>query len=260
MARRNYLIGLLWLGALMAWGPAPAAADADTDEEARALYQAGRIAFDQGRFDSALDYFQRSYELSGRPALLFNIGTAADRLRKDKIALEAFERYLEEVPDAADAASVRSRIGVLRAAVEADEAAPQAAQVEPIDVPDDAYLGEQPEYGYPSEDRAKKRKKLGWILTAAGAGVFFFVGAPLYVVGQVKRADIEQAVPGTAWSDVEGSKNADAFTATGAVLSLVGVGAAATGLVLLLKRDHAPMARSVKLAPTYGGLSLSGSF
>jgi tetratricopeptide (TPR) repeat protein len=260
MARRKYLIGLLWLGALVAWGPAPAAADSDTDEEARALYQAGRIAFDQGRFDSALDYFQRSYELSGRPALLFNIGTAADRLRKDKIALEAFERYLQEVPDAPDAASVRSRIGVLRAAVEADESAPQPGPAEPMDAPDEGYYAEQPDVVYSTEDRAKKRKKLGWILTGAGAGLFFFVGAPLYAVGQVKRANIEDAAIGTAWTDVEASANADAFTATGAVLSLAGLGVAATGLVFVLKRDQGPVARSLKLAPTYGGLSLSGSF
>ncbi|MCX7807199.1 MAG: tetratricopeptide repeat protein, partial [Deltaproteobacteria bacterium] len=75
-------------------------ADEAKDQEARALFQAGQVAFEDGRFEDALQYFRRSYELSGRPALLYNIGLAADRLRRDEEALSAFERYLAEVPDA----------------------------------------------------------------------------------------------------------------------------------------------------------------
>lgn len=236
-------------------------ADTDTDEEARALYQAGRIAFDQGRFESALDYFQRSYELSGRPALLFNIGSAADRLRRDAVALDAFERYLEAVPDSPDAASVRARIEVLRAAIAADRAAPQPDD-DPEDEPeptDEPYLDPEPVIDYGVAPISKKRRALGWIFTSAGAAVTF-TGFALFAVGQVKRSDIENAVPGTRWSDVEASQNADAFTATGAVFTLVGLGTAATGMVFLLKRDAAPAARALKVSPGIGGLSLSGSF
>lgn len=262
MARQRTLLAWLGLLGLLVCGQASvAAADAETDEEARALYQAGRIAFDQGRFDSALDYFQRSYELSGRPALLFNIGSAADRLRKDEIALDAFERYLEAVPDSPDRASVESRIEVLRAAIEAEERAPEPEQQVELEQGQDPYLEDEAVIDYQAEPAAapKSKRKLGWILTSVGAGVAF-TGFVLFATGQVKRADIEQATPGTSWADVEGSENADAFTASGAAITLVGLGAAAAGVVFLVKKADGPSGRAVKLSPTVGGLSLSGSF
>jgi tetratricopeptide (TPR) repeat protein len=88
------------------------------DEEARALYQAGRVAFDDGRFDDALEYFERSHELSGRPQLLYNIGSAADRLRRNAMALEHFEAYLEALPDAENRRSVEARIRLLQDALD----------------------------------------------------------------------------------------------------------------------------------------------
>ena len=92
-----------------------------TEQEARQLFNAGRIAFNDGRFDDALGYFERSYELSGRPVLLFNIGSAADRLRQNQRALDAFEAYLEAMPDASNRREVEGRIRVLRRAIVATE-------------------------------------------------------------------------------------------------------------------------------------------
>ena len=76
----------------------PAGAQDDREEEARALFMAGRAAYDAGRYEAALDRFQEAYELSGRPSLLYNIGQAADRLRMDQLALESFEEFLAETP------------------------------------------------------------------------------------------------------------------------------------------------------------------
>lgn len=95
------------------------AQDAPTshDDEARALFEAGRVAYSDGRFEAALAHFRHSYELSGRPRLLYNIGSAADKLRRDQQALEAFEAYLAQVPDADNRNEVAARIEVLRAQV-----------------------------------------------------------------------------------------------------------------------------------------------
>lgn len=87
------------------------------DEEARRLFQAAELAFADARYEDALDLFERSYALSQRPQLLFNIGTSADRLRLDARALSAFEDYLERLPDASNRREVEVRIGVLRRAV-----------------------------------------------------------------------------------------------------------------------------------------------
>lgn len=111
---------------------AAASAQADSgsfeDEEARALFQAGRTAFQAGRFDAALEHFEAAYKLSHRPQLLYNIGSAADRLRMDRKALEAFRAYLHQVPDAHNRQEVESRIRVLERAVEPAQTAKPPAE------------------------------------------------------------------------------------------------------------------------------------
>ncbi len=108
-----------------------AAPNASRDAEARGLFEAGRAAFTDGRFEDALRYFQQSHELSHRDELLYNIGSAADRLQREQEALAAFEGYVRGVPDAPNRREVEGRIRVLRARVEreaADAAAAAAAR------------------------------------------------------------------------------------------------------------------------------------
>lgn len=93
--------------------------DADRTEEAKALFAAGRAAFDAGRFADALDYFERSYAISKRPGLLYNIALAHDRLRDDERALEAYDAYLAAVPDASNRAEAETRASAIRAALAA---------------------------------------------------------------------------------------------------------------------------------------------
>lgn len=89
------------------------AQDVHADEEARALFEAGRAAFASGRYEEALSRFERAHELSARPELLYNIAVSADRLRRDARALEAFRRFLAEVPAAEARAEIEARIGIL---------------------------------------------------------------------------------------------------------------------------------------------------
>jgi hypothetical protein len=93
-------------------------ADAATlDTEARLLFEAGRSAFVDGRYEAALERFQEAYETSRRPDLLYNIGTTADRLRRDEEALKAFTGYLAALPEAENRREVEARIASLREAI-----------------------------------------------------------------------------------------------------------------------------------------------
>lgn len=121
---------------LATFGPSGHAQDrpvpvSSEDAEARGLFEAGRAAFVDGRFEDARDYFQRAYELSHRPELLYNLGTAEDRLRNDHEALAAFERYLAALPDAANATEVHARVEVLRAEVARTTSTATSAASEP---------------------------------------------------------------------------------------------------------------------------------
>lgn len=124
---RALVVGIcLSVGVLHA---APAAAQTSPAEaEARSVFDAGEVAFRDGRFHDALVYFKRSYALSSRPALLFNIGLCHDRLRDDDEAIRAYEQYLTEVPAATNRAEVDDRLGALRAARTRRAATAQAVQ------------------------------------------------------------------------------------------------------------------------------------
>ena len=93
-----------------------AAQDAGTDELARREFELGKRAYEAHSWDEATARFERAYELSNRPALLYNIGQSADRARNDVKALASFEKYLELVDDSPNHKVVRARVASMRQA------------------------------------------------------------------------------------------------------------------------------------------------
>lgn len=93
------------------------------EEEARGLFDAGFAAYEAGRYEDALRYFQRAHDISGRPQLLFNVAQCYDRLRHDELAIATFERYLEALPDADNRIQVEARIRALRDGIARRQAA-----------------------------------------------------------------------------------------------------------------------------------------
>jgi tetratricopeptide (TPR) repeat protein len=135
-----FLAVCLWLGPAAALaqppgGPArdPVGSTPDrSDDEARSLFDAGRIAFSEGRYEDALERFEAAYGRSQRPELLYNIGMCADRLRLDARALEACEAFLAAVPDAPNRDGVEARVAAIRQAL-AEREALVAATREPAE-------------------------------------------------------------------------------------------------------------------------------
>ncbi|MEM9072810.1 MAG: hypothetical protein AAGE52_30165 [Myxococcota bacterium] len=124
---------------LLAWGgisglataqesSSPDATANSADQGARVIYQEGRTAFDEGRYEHALNLFRSAYDLSPRPELLYNIGTTADRLHLNEEALEAFESYVQALPFAENREAVEVRIGILRSEIARQREMEQALQ------------------------------------------------------------------------------------------------------------------------------------
>ena len=121
-------------GAVLVWHCTSSGASAqegslDPDAEARALFEAGVYAFESERYTEALGHFERSYELSERPKLLYNIGLAAERIPDVARAIDAFESFLRALPDAENRADVEQRLEALRRSSAGDrDAAPAVEQ------------------------------------------------------------------------------------------------------------------------------------
>ena len=186
----------------------PAAAQSSADDAAaREYFEAGRAAFNRADYESALTYFRHAYRASGRGSLQYNIGLVADRLRRDREALEAFERYLEEAETVTRETEVRRRIDTLKKSLAGKEAAERAllaaklraeeaassgkrrgrrgsaaANEEeldlspaPADLPEPASRSavtvQLPEYKTASDEPTAKKKKWPWIVAAVGVVV-----------------------------------------------------------------------------------------
>jgi tetratricopeptide (TPR) repeat protein len=196
---------LAWLVLSLAWGAtlpqassaqtkkgsAPASASAPvpaagaSDEVARGLFQAGKAAYEAGNYSDALSFFQQAHARSGRPELLFNIGQAADRLRRDEQAIEALRAYLTQLPDAPNRVEVQARIRALEHALQerssaAATSSDPGATAAPAPVPtpretaaqaaaDDA----QPPTGLEGSDASASKPvtKQWWFWTGIGAVV-----------------------------------------------------------------------------------------
>ena len=286
------VFAIMFVALFNASSVAQAQVEALHDQEARGLFEAGQAAFSDARYADALRYFEEAYELSRRPQLLFNIGISADRLRQDRVALDAFERFLAETPDdTPHRHDVTARIDVLRrevAAREARDAEVARAQEEAARAQEDGGPVPREDSALPegeaapasdavlvpaapdaefeaaalatAPERTASGGSVGWALTG-GSAALLGAGAVLFVVGQRKAANVEQATEGTAWSAVSSdARHADPLRNAGLVLLGVGVAGAGVGIAWAIAGRGSPDGASARVELLPGGLRLRGSF
>ena len=180
-----WFVLLLFLGLPGLLGPhATASAQevaAPVDEPAaRRAFEIGRDAYDHGDFRAAVANFQRAYELSQRPALLFNIARAADADGQLQRAATAYADYLEALPAADNRDFVQGRIDKIRAAEAQASSRVEAASSAALP---SVAQADRTRPGAPlapiattrsTADHGETRRpfwKRGWFWTAAGAVV-----------------------------------------------------------------------------------------
>ena len=87
-------------------------------------FERGRKEYAAGQYDKALRSFERAYALNPMAILRYNQAAALHKAGRDEAAAKRYEMYLDEKPDAPDAAKVRKMIAKLRA--QASSAAQEA--------------------------------------------------------------------------------------------------------------------------------------
>jgi|JI10StandDraft_1071094.scaffolds.fasta_scaffold399050_2 tetratricopeptide (TPR) repeat protein len=228
--------------------PAPESApatDPEVERLARELFEQGRDAYANGQFAEARDLFQHSYDLSGRPGLLYNIAQASERMRDDQHALDVYRAYLEAVPDASERDFVEARIVFLqervRAQAETTTEEPRGLDLGPLPV----------------------------ALVAGGSGLAA-AGGLLLGLGIRGRNQVEDAPDGSDYEGVRGGgQRARGLGYAGQIALGVGVAAAVTGVILVVLSDpedpdgsarRGPNERQLALRIGLGDLTLMGSF
>jgi hypothetical protein len=92
------LSGALLAGAALA----PPALAAPADDEARRHFRAGVNLLEDpegARYEEAYQEFKTAYEIAQEPKILGNVALCAMKLERDGEAIEAYQRYLQVVPD-----------------------------------------------------------------------------------------------------------------------------------------------------------------
>ncbi|MFH0899345.1 MAG: tetratricopeptide repeat protein [Pseudomonadota bacterium] len=116
----------LLLAGLLAAHSRQAAAEEDTLHAARVHFQAGEQYYVRGRYEEAIREFKEAHRLSSKPALLYNIAEAYERLGDLEQARDFLEQYLASGSAAADEAeAIREKIKVLEERIARMRAADQ---------------------------------------------------------------------------------------------------------------------------------------
>jgi len=219
------------------------------------MFDAGRIAFADGRFADALASFQRAYDLSHRPLLLYNIGQCHDRMRHDAEALAAFEQFLHDAPDAPQASEVRGRVEFL-----------QAAAAHPTETSTTAATTTTTTAAPPPTTTTSARTSssdpgvVPWVLIGSGAAVAI-VGAVLVGVGYGDIGSVQNAADGTRYASVrDADQQAPILTGVGFAAIGVGLATAAVGVVLFATAGGGGHEAQATLRIVPNGLELRGVF
>lgn len=245
---------MLWLSVVLALFVCalprhPAHALDSQDDEARALFEAGLVAFESARFESALLYFSRSLALSKRAKLHYNIGLTLERLERSHEAVEAYSAYLTALPDADNRDEVEARLSILRSAAPPLVLAIPARETAPPPV---VKLDQRA----PLKKTHLRSKRLAIGLLASG-GALALGGGALVLLAQHAKNKVEDAPQGGSWPALEDDEaRVKPLSITG--FTVLGAGAAAltVGTVLLFKARS----RRLDVALQPYGLRIRGTF
>ena len=204
---------------------------------ARALFDAGSVAVEEGDYESAFRYFVESYELSAEPRMLFNLGSCSERMQRSADALGFYRRYLVEVPEASNRQFVEGRIRALETVIantEAEAAAQAEARAEAEAEQRGPEVERNAEATGPNRREAEGTPTAAWAIIGVG-GAAVIAGAVLLATGGAKRRDLDKAPEGASFADFEGHvSSANLQTGLGIGLLAAGLASATVGLVIVV--------------------------
>lgn len=160
-------------------------AHADDDaatRTAKRFFDRGETLFAQKKFDDALEQYEKAFEASPIPALLFNIGQCHRNLGDYESAIFSFRKYLKLEPEASNREEVQALI---------DDLEKQQAKKESKRLRIDRKRATDPE---PEETEGAPVYKKWWFWTAVavvgvggGAGIYLATrgGAPDTSLGNI---------------------------------------------------------------------------
>ena len=128
---------LAFIALLLLVAPVARAADLTPSQklEMKQLYEKATRAYDVGKYNEAIEEYQKAYELGGDPPMLYNIAQAYRLNDQPGEALRFYRRYLQRAPGAKNREDVERKIAELEKTVEERRKAAAAATPPPLPAP-----------------------------------------------------------------------------------------------------------------------------
>jgi hypothetical protein len=103
--------------------------------EMKQLYERATRAYDVGKYNEAIEEYQKAYEIGGDPPMLYNIAQAYRLNDQPGEALRFYRRYLQRAPGARNREDVERKIADLEKTVEERRRAAAASAPPPVTSP-----------------------------------------------------------------------------------------------------------------------------
>jgi tetratricopeptide (TPR) repeat protein len=217
---------ILYFG-LCALAPTAAAQPAKVDDrKALELFEQGFKAYQEGRFQQAIDLLEKAYAMKQEPVLLYNLARAHEGVGNLDQAISMYERYLNETKDVADRAAIEKRVETMRGQIaerdrlrrERDDARKRDAQAPPGGVVE------------PPKDDVETRSTspLPWIVGGVGAAGLI-AGGVLTGLALGKHNDAEAAPSQREAADLQAS--AESLGTGGTIALIAGGGVLGIGVI-----------------------------
>jgi tetratricopeptide (TPR) repeat protein len=242
----------LGLALLVAGLPSPALAQMTQaqKDEVRLHYQRATRAYDLQKYTEAIEEYQKAYEISGDPPMLYNIAQAYRLADQPAEAVRYYRRFLQRMPNA------RNRDDVERKIADQEKLAEQRKKTEPATPPPPPtptkpppivevkppLPGVVPPTPPPSDvppppppESSNARAVIGWCLVGAGVIAGGLAGYEAYVAHQKSEQLTKDSMMMKTFDPAleEDGKNANiaaiVLGAGGAALGLTGIIILATG-------------------------------
>lgn len=208
-------------------GLAPATASAKPEDDAKqalVLFERGKVAYKEGRFDESVLLLKEAYALKAEPVLLYNIGRAHEAKGQLPEAVEAYKRYLATATSPPDRVEVEAKITALEAKIAETAAAAAAAAAEAErKAKEDRERAEREKNAPPPPGH--EPSLVPWIVAGSGAAIVG-VGVVFGVLALGKNGDAEDAPSQADAADQRDGAETFALVST---ISLIAGGAVLAG-------------------------------
>lgn len=248
----------------------PSSDEAAKIELAREKVKQGQALYEQARYEEALASFQDAAAAYASPDFQFNIGLCYERLGELRPAINAFETYVRNKPDATDRASVEHRISQLREQLEEANKPTRSPATftppPPVEQPEKAVAAEKDlQVGAEQERRAKRLVTTGAVMLGVGAAISIGGGLGFGLPANDKATRVDAVLnrgnPDALTRAQTTSLAEDADLLRVGQITSIGVGAAVaiTGAALLGVGLRRKRSTNVALILNRGTLGLSAS-